>query len=375
MTGGPADAGRTIHHGLSIARRLAADLGMSRLADVTGLDRIGLPVWQAVRPWGRSLSVHQGKGLDAVSAQLGACMEAIECSHAENWSGFTRRCAFVDLPPDERAPAADDFARQRGAVADDQRLDWAVAERLDGQGLLWVPAATVSLDLISPGPAGVTRSSNGQGAGFSLDFASMKGLCEIIERDAFAVWQQRSIFSRGDDAVDLAPIAYPWFRSLMARLTTLGIGVRAYQLAAVIAMPVVAVELHDRSGEAAAVPYAAGTAAHPDVEAALKAALTEAIQSRLTIIAGARDDLPLGQPEARPPRFGFAIAPPGPVAMRRLVQPGPVLTLAGAAAALADAGYPQAARVVLSPPQSPVVTVKVLVPGLGESQRLRRSPA
>jgi hypothetical protein len=36
-------------------------------------------------------------------------------------------------------------------------------------------------------------------------------------------------------------------------------------------------------------------------------------------------------------------------------------------AALADAGYPQAARVVLSPPQSPVITVKVLVPGLGSS--------
>ncbi len=360
---------------LPTARRLAADLGMSRLADVTGLDRIGLPVWQAVRPWGRSLSVHQGKGLDAASAQLGACMEAIECSHAEAWSAPLRHCRLVDLPPDERAPAADDFARQRGAVADDQPLDWASADRLDGHGWLWVPAATVSLDLVTSGPAGITRSSNGQGAGFDLDFASLKGLCEVIERDAFTAWQQGSIFSRGDDEIDLAALSAPWFRSLVARLTALGIGVRAYQLPAIIAMPVVAVELHDRSGEAAAIPHAAGTAAHPDVEMALKAALTEAIQSRLTIIAGARDDLPLGQPEARPPRFGFALAPPGPVALRPLVQPGPALTFAGAVAALAAAGYRHAARVVLSPPQSPVVTVKILVPGLGESQRLRRAPA
>jgi ribosomal protein S12 methylthiotransferase accessory factor YcaO len=197
----------------------------------------------------------------------------------------------------------------------------------------------------------------------------------VIERDAFTAWQQGSVFTRGEDEVDLAVIAWPWFRNLHARLTALGIGVRAYRLPAVIAMPVVAVELHDRSGEAAGVPHAAGTSAHPDVEAALRSALTEAIQSRLTIIAGARDDLPLGLPEARPPRFGFAIAPPVPVALRPLHQPGPVLTLAGAVSALAAAGYTQAARVVLSPPQSPVVTVKVLVPGLGETQRLRRPPA
>ncbi len=366
---------RSAPEALPIARRLADDLGMSRLADVTGLDRIGMPVWQAVRPWGRSLSVHQGKGLDADTARLGACMEAIECSHAESWSPPLHRCAFNDLPAAERAPAADDFARRRGAVADTLVLDWAVADRLDGRGRLWVPAATVSLDLVIPRPEGITRSSNGQGAGLDRDFATLKALCEVIERDAFTAWQQGSVFTRGEDEVDLAAIAWPWFRNLHARLAGLGIGIRAYQLPAVIAMPVVVVELHDRSGEAAGVPYAAGTSAHPDVEAALRSALTEAIQSRLTIIAGARDDLPLGLPEAKPPRFGFAIAPPAPIAHRPLHQPGPVLTLAEAVAALADAGYPQAARVVLSPPQSPVVTAKVLVPGLGESQRLRRAPA
>jgi ribosomal protein S12 methylthiotransferase accessory factor len=302
-------------------------------------------------------------------------MEAIECSHAEAWSPPLRRAAFHELPATARAPAVDDFARRRGALADDVILDWAIADRLDGKGRLWVPAATVSLDLVTARPEGITRSSNGQGAGFDLDFATIKGLCEVIERDAFANWQQGSIFSRGDDEVSVSAITYPWFCTLRARLTGLGIGIRAYQLPAVIAMPVVVVELHDRSGEAAGVPYAAGTAAHPDVEAALRSALTEAIQSRLTIIAGARDDLPLGLPEAKPPRFGFAIAPPVPVAHRQLHQSGPVLTLDGAVAALVDAGYPQAARVVLSPPQSPVITVKVLVPGLGESQRLRRAPA
>ena len=44
--------------------------GVTRLADVTDLDRLGVPVFQAVRPWGLSLSVHQGKGLTSESAQM-----------------------------------------------------------------------------------------------------------------------------------------------------------------------------------------------------------------------------------------------------------------------------------------------------------------
>mgnify|MGYP006149433749 FL=1 len=35
----------------------ARALGVTRLADVTGLDRIGIPVFQAVRPLSLSLSV------------------------------------------------------------------------------------------------------------------------------------------------------------------------------------------------------------------------------------------------------------------------------------------------------------------------------
>src|SRR5690349_14780816 len=44
--------------------RHARALGITRIADVTGLDYLGLPVFMAVRPNARSLSVCQGKGLD-----------------------------------------------------------------------------------------------------------------------------------------------------------------------------------------------------------------------------------------------------------------------------------------------------------------------
>ncbi|MEO1103156.1 MAG: YcaO-like family protein, partial [Pseudomonadota bacterium] len=57
--------------------------GISRVAGITGLDRIGIPVFTAVRPNGRSLSVFQGKGLTRQAARVSAVMEAFETWCAE----------------------------------------------------------------------------------------------------------------------------------------------------------------------------------------------------------------------------------------------------------------------------------------------------
>src|SRR5262249_31766815 len=58
-------------------------LGITRLADITGLDCIGLPVYVSVRPTSRALSTSQGKGFDDASAKASALMESIETWHAE----------------------------------------------------------------------------------------------------------------------------------------------------------------------------------------------------------------------------------------------------------------------------------------------------
>ena len=58
--------------------------GITRLGDVTRLDVVGLPVWQAVRPGSRNLSVSQGKGATAMAARVSAAMESLELWHAED---------------------------------------------------------------------------------------------------------------------------------------------------------------------------------------------------------------------------------------------------------------------------------------------------
>ena len=60
-----------------------AEFGITRVADITGLDTIGIPVLTVVRPLARSLSVSQGKGVTRDLAAVSGVMESIEMFHAE----------------------------------------------------------------------------------------------------------------------------------------------------------------------------------------------------------------------------------------------------------------------------------------------------
>src|SRR5690349_14254299 len=48
---------------LARLKPILAEFGITRLANITGLDTVGIPVWTIVRPLGLSLSVSQGKGI------------------------------------------------------------------------------------------------------------------------------------------------------------------------------------------------------------------------------------------------------------------------------------------------------------------------
>lgn len=62
-------------------------MGITRVADVTGLDRIGIPVVMVCRPNARSLAVSQGKGIDIEAATVSGLMESVELYHAEHIEG------------------------------------------------------------------------------------------------------------------------------------------------------------------------------------------------------------------------------------------------------------------------------------------------
>ena len=75
----------------------ARKAGITRIADITGLDTLGVPVFAAIRPMGKSLSTQQGKGASADAARVSALMESLETYSAENIEAKTVRGSYRAL--------------------------------------------------------------------------------------------------------------------------------------------------------------------------------------------------------------------------------------------------------------------------------------
>ncbi|WP_404712009.1 YcaO-like family protein [Sphingomonas sp. MMS24-J13] len=268
----------------------AARCGVTRLADVTGLDTIGIPVFQAVRPLARSLSVSQGKGATRAAAKVSALMEAIELHHAELVAPIAQRAATTD-----EAAFCGAISRghtQRAPFDPDRVRGWCDAVDLLSGCKIGVPHALVSMDFTVAAPDDIVPSSNGLASGNDLGEATNSALCELIERDAHSRWLTLSTRERFATAIDIGSIDDRLGRRLIAHVDAAGFGLRLWDLSAGEGPAVILCAIFETFSSKALIQRPAlGGGAHPSARIALARAITEAAQSRATMIAGARDDL------------------------------------------------------------------------------------
>ena len=378
---GPNDPARSLAAAqlLPVARTAARAAGVTRLAEVTRLDRLGLPVWQAVRPMSRALSVHQGKGATDADAQVGALLEAVESHVAETFEAEGPHCRFAALPERNRPPSLADFAadRRRPPSAEDEYRWVAAADLLTGAPV-YVPFDFVSLDLTRAVPSPFDRASNGVATGASRDEAAAVALQEFIERDAVTEWQAGDTLSRMRATVEIETVPFAWLGAWRDRLREAEISVRFYRVPSVSGTPVFACELNDLSKHGDPFRAIQGRGCHGVPEIALFKSLAEAIQVRATFIAGARDDLVPAR-YARGGAIGMRVtfAPPRPPSLRGVawheIAPGPSGPLA-IGEALARAGYGRIPIVDLARPNG-LAVVRAFVCGLGSIRRRRRAAA
>lgn len=269
-------------------QEVVARAGVSRVAEVTGLDRLGVPVYQAVRPASRNLSVSQGKGLTPAAARVSAVMEAIELWHAE----CLDHLAQVELPLREMQYGnpirAADFPWLTGApMLDAARLAWIPARSLCGERTAWLPRELLELDFSLPEgfrPRMFFLSSNGLASGNCREEALLHALCEVIERHALYLmrsepWRRMALAAES--------VEEPACREIVERIRAAGMKLGLFDLTWEAGVPVIVAEVVARD-----LPNVwLGAGCHPAPEVALSRALTEAAQSRLTYISGARDDL------------------------------------------------------------------------------------
>jgi ribosomal protein S12 methylthiotransferase accessory factor len=271
--------------------RLQRALGVTRVARVTGLDRAGVEVACAVRPGGHVLQISNGKGVSWEQARASALSEAAELWAAERpapgllW-GSERELSDAGESTIEPGSSTELVAPRLWSR--DARIAWTRARLLVSGARVLVPAQMVycppqgSAPL---GPAAFRWSTNGMGAHTQRAPALRHALLEALERDQLARalphgWTARAVAARKLDASKSAI----WQRLRDARLLP-----HVFDLSG--ALPVAGAVLVDL--DEGPVPATAGYACALTPEDAVRGALLEAAQSRLTDVHGAREDVGL----------------------------------------------------------------------------------
>lgn len=332
-----------------------------------------MPVWQAIRPLGRALSVHQGKGRTDEQAQLSALGEAAESHAAEMLRPDIFDISHADLQKHKHVVNLLHLRAREGRVPDVHKIrHWTqMIDARTGEPV-FVPHACVSLDYTLAADPDLDRSSTGLGAGMSWDQAISKGLFECLERDALGNWLRCASVLRIAREIERDTLPSGWGDPWTEILSQLNIHLRIFSIPSVTSVATIVCSLRPAGRNAPVTLPTFGSACTPDPESALFAAFAEAVQSRLTLIAAARDDV---MPAEYATNRGSEFCPPLPPGWRG--KPWSEATVrCGSCDSqindLADAGFKQVLIRRLTLDEAPWKVVKVIVPGLGNASRRRR---
>jgi ribosomal protein S12 methylthiotransferase accessory factor len=271
-------------------------MGITRIANVTGLDCIGVPVVMVCRPNARSVAVSQGKGLELDAAKASGLMESIEAYHAETITSPLRLCTYEEL---RYAHHVVDIGRlpmpSTSTFSPNSKILWCEGRDLLNDEAVFVPYETVHTDYTWPLPPGsgcFVCSSNGLASGNHLSEAISHGICEVVERDSSALWTFLDPESQESTGLDLATVDDPACLRVIEKIEQAGMTVAAWETTSNVGIASFTCVIYPRDDDPARrIPPAAGAGCHPARSIALLRALTESAQSRLTRIAGSRDDL------------------------------------------------------------------------------------
>jgi YcaO-like protein with predicted kinase domain len=283
---------------LETQKRLApfwGAMGITRIANVTGLDNVGIPIVLVYRPNSRSLSSAQGKGLELDDVKASGLMEAVETFHAEHIDRPLRFETYAELCRQASVVDLEGLPKAAGARFDPhRRLAWIEGYDLLKEKPAWVPFELVHTDFRIPPPEGsgfFLQTSNGLAAGNHFLEALIHAVSEVIESDALTLGRFLSRKQRGKRRISLESVDDLDCQRTLRTYKQAGIAVAVWNLTTDIGVACFECQIVPEFDERSRRLYATGGAgSHPSRNIALLRALLEAEQGRLTLIAGSRDD-------------------------------------------------------------------------------------
>jgi ribosomal protein S12 methylthiotransferase accessory factor len=280
---------------IALIPELRRRYGITRLADTTYLDRIGVPTYSALVPNSPDLlGVYNGKGITRDAAIASAVMEATERQIG----------ARVDLPVFKASlrTVRERIDLEACGLRDQlnaDAVDCVLGTELFSGDAIPVPLAMVQCPWFGEKLFDVT-STNGLASGNNITEALYHALCELIERHVWSMCEVRASvvprFFAGSVASDTAvapeialPTGEPNVDRIVRDVRAAGLLVRALALCEEMLPVTIIASITEAESTPPMAHMGLGCALSP--EHALTRALTEAVQSRVVDIQAAREDI------------------------------------------------------------------------------------
>lgn len=268
--------------------------GITRIADITYLDRIGIPVFSAIRPTSAegSISVYAGKGIETEQAKVSAMMEGFERYSAEKQENdkifkgtineISEKGNFIN-PTMLNLPK--DFDKSK---LNNLTFEWNLATDIVSEEKYFISSNAIYHPYIAPPDCQTLfkGNTNGLASGNVLEEAVLHGMFEVIERDAWSIFE---LTKKNSKEIDLKTIENNTLKNILSKFKENEIDIKLLDLTADVKIPTIAAVSDDTLLKDPAL-LTLGIGTHLNPEVAILRALTEVAQSRVTQIHGARED-------------------------------------------------------------------------------------
>ena len=304
------------------------ELGISRIANITDMDRLKIPNYSAVLPGTEDyIWVYGGKGPTKNHAKASAIMESIErfSSLPANYTNKLTQGSYEELSKSYNILIYDEVVEPLSFSLDNKMvMDYCIGFDLLNEKNILVPASLAIFKYIPKSPSlnpYAFYHTNGLASGNVIEEAICHALCEVIERDSISISElvssafqynilktiENTLFQNGikiktieskkfiDDNeiypdVDLDDIDSEPINKLLKRFESCQISLNVKDITSDLGIPTfIASSVEWINHDYGYLVEGHGT--HPDSRIALIRAITEVSQSRAANIQGSRDDL------------------------------------------------------------------------------------
>lgn len=265
--------------------------GITRVADITSLDRIGIPVFSCIRPTAMdgAITVYNGKGATIEESRISAIMEGIERYSSEIHDRRPELAPYEEMRM-RGLTVLDpkDLILPEGAEAD-RLMSWTPGWDIVSDEQIWVPANAVFHPLPPRYRGPFRTSTNGLASGNTIEEAVFHALSEVIERDAWSL-----VEASRDTGPAVTLMTDPTILAMQEKFAQAQVEVTVRDITSDIGIPTMAAVSDDVLLKDPML-LTIGIGTHTSARIAVMRALTEVAQSRLTQIHGAREDTTLAE--------------------------------------------------------------------------------